>query len=164
MGLAFTSGKVALANNNTQVSGPTSANVLDFVGYGLANQFEGAGAAPSPTILNSITRVNGDTNNNNVDFTITLPTPQSSGNLAVTDLQSTVHKYKFVQNTFVKEDGIIFETEVKDIKIYTLSGQLIRTSESKYARYLNVADLQKGNYIITATIDNQPVSQKIIKD
>ncbi|WP_312088653.1 lamin tail domain-containing protein [Chryseobacterium sp.] len=164
VGLAFTSGKVALANNNTQVSGPTSANVLDFVGYGLANQFEGAGAAPSPTILNSITRVSGDTNNNNIDFTITLPTPESSGNLAVTDLQSTAHKYKFVQNTFVKEDEIVFGTEVKDIKIYSLSGQLIKTSESKYAKYLNVADLQKGNYIITATIDNQPVSQKIIKD
>ncbi len=164
VGLALTSGKVALASNATQVTGPTAANVLDFVGYGLANQYEGAGAAPSPTILNSITRTNGDTNNNNVDFTITLPTPQASGTLAVNDLQNAMHKYKFVQNTFVKNDEIVFGTEVKDIKIYTLSGQLVKTSSVRNNLSLNVAELQKGNYIVTGMINNQPVSQKIIKD
>lgn len=164
VGLALTSGKVALASNATQVTGPTAVNVLDFVGYGLANQYEGAGAAPSPTILNSITRTNGDTNNNNVDFTITLPTPQASGTLAVNDLQNAMHKYKFVQNTFVKNDEIVFGTEVKDIKIYTLSGQLVKTSSVRNNLSLNVAELQKGNYIVTGMINNQPVSQKIIKD
>jgi hypothetical protein len=29
---------------------------------------------------------------------------------------------------------------------------------------LNVAELQKGNYIVTGTVNNQPVSQKILKD
>ncbi|MXS70824.1 T9SS type A sorting domain-containing protein [Flavobacteriaceae bacterium W22] len=164
VGLALTSGKVALASNATQVTGPTAANVLDFVGYGLANQYEGAGAAPSPTILNSITRTNGDTNNNNVDFTITLPTPQSSGTLAVNDLQNTSMKNMFVQNTFVKNDEIVFGTEVKDIKIYTLSGQLVKTSSVRNNLSLNVAELQKGNYIVTGMINDQPVSQKIIKD
>jgi Lamin Tail Domain len=164
VGLALTSGKVALASNATQVTGPTAANVLDFVGYGLANQYEGAGAAPSPTILNSITRTNGDTNNNNVDFTITLPTPQSSGTLAVNDLQNTSLKNMFVQNTFVKNDEIVFGTEVKDIKIYTLSGQLVKTSSVRNNLSLNVAELQKGNYIVTGMINDQPVSQKIIKD
>ncbi|QQV03327.1 MULTISPECIES: lamin tail domain-containing protein [Chryseobacterium] len=164
VGLALTSGKVALASNATQVTGPTAANVLDFVGYGLANQYEGAGAAPSPTILNSITRTNGDTNNNNVDFTITLPTPQASGTLAVNDLQNAMRKYKFVQNTFVKNDEILFGTEVKDIKVYTLSGQLVKTSSVRNNLSLNVAELQKGNYIVTGVINNQPVSQKIIKD
>ncbi|WP_312341609.1 lamin tail domain-containing protein [Chryseobacterium binzhouense] len=164
VGLALTSGKVALASNATQVTGPTAANVLDFVGYGLANQYEGAGAAPSPTILNSITRTNGDTNNNNVDFTITLPTPQSSGTLAVNDLQNISMKNMFVQNTFVKNDEIVFGTEVKDIKIYTLSGQLVKTSSVRNNLSLNVAELQKGNYIVTGMINDQPVSQKIIKD
>ncbi|WP_144282509.1 lamin tail domain-containing protein [Chryseobacterium echinoideorum] len=165
VGLALTSGKVALASNATQVTGPTAANVLDFVGYGLANQYEGAGAAPSPTILNSITRTNGDTNNNNVDFTITLPTPQASGTLAVNDLQNnSVLKNSFVQNAFVKNDEIVFGTEVRDIKIYTLSGQLVKTSSIRNNMSLNVAELQKGNYIVTGMINDQPVSQKIIKD
>lgn len=51
--IGLTSGKIALATNNTRVTGPTAPNVVDFVGYGIADQFEGNGAAPSPTILNS---------------------------------------------------------------------------------------------------------------
>lgn len=164
VGLALTSGKVALASNATQVTGPTASNVLDFVGYGLANQFEGAGAAPSPTILNSITRTNGDTNNNNVDFTITLPTPQSSGVLAVNDVSNNSMKSQFIKNSFVKNEEIIFGTDVKDVKIYSLSGQMVKTASVKQGATLNIAELQKGNYIVTGTVNNQPVSQKILKD
>lgn len=165
VGLALTSGKVALASNATPVTGPTAANVLDFVGYGLANQFEGAGAAPSPTILNSITRTTGDTNNNNVDFTISLPTPQAtSGTLAVNDLTDLSKKSMFIKNSLVKNDEIIFAAEVKDIKVYTLSGQLVKTASVKNGVSLNIAELQKGNYIVTGFVDNQPVSQKILKD
>lgn len=165
VGLALTSGKVALASNATPVTGPTATNVLDFVGYGLANQFEGAGAAPSPTILNSITRTTGDTNNNNVDFTISLPTPQAtSGTLAVNDLTDLSKKSMFIKNSLVKNDEIVFAAEVKDIKVYTLSGQLVKTASVKNGVSLNVAELQKGNYIVTGFVDNQPVSQKILKD
>ncbi|WP_265429734.1 lamin tail domain-containing protein [Chryseobacterium sp. YIM B08800] len=164
IGLALTSGKVALASNATQVTGPTASNVLDFVGYGLVNQYEGTGAAPSPTILNSISRTIGDTNNNNVDFTISLPTPQSTtGTLAVNDL-TDLSKKGFIKNSLVKNDEIIFAAEVKDIKVYTLSGQLVKTASVKNGVSLNVAELQKGNYIVTGFIDNQPVSQKILKD
>lgn len=164
VGLALTSGKVALASNATPVTGPTAANVLDFVGYGSANQFEGTGAAPSPTILNSISRTSGDTNNNNVDFTISLPTPQStSGTLAVNDL-TDLSKKGFIKNSLVKNDEIIFAAEVKDIKVYTLSGQLVKSASVKNGVSLNVAELQKGNYIVTGLVDNQPVSQKILKD
>ncbi|MFL9834464.1 lamin tail domain-containing protein [Chryseobacterium terrae] len=164
VGLALTSGKVALASNATPVTGPAASNVLDFVGYGLANQYEGSGAAPSPTILNSISRTTGDTNNNNVDFTVSLPTPQSTtGTLAVSDLTNLSRK-GFIKNSLVKNDEIIFDSEVKDIKIYTLSGQLIKTASVKDGASLNVAELQKGNYIVTGMISNQPVSQKILKD
>ncbi|MDY0932474.1 lamin tail domain-containing protein [Chryseobacterium sp. CFBP8996] len=165
IGLALTSGKVALASNATPVTGPTAANVLDFVGYGLANQYEGTGAAPSPTILNSITRTSGDTNSNNVDFTISLPTPQStSGTLAVNDLTDLSKRSMFIKNSLVKNDEIIFAAEVKNIKVYTLSGQLVKTASVKNGVSLNVAELQKGNYIVTGFVDNQPVSQKILKD
>jgi hypothetical protein len=164
IGLGLTSGKIALASNATQVTGPTASNVLDFVGYGLVNQYEGSGAAPSPTILNSITRTVGDTNNNNVDFTATLPTPQSTnGTLAVNDI-SNLSKRGFIKNSLVKNDEIIFDTEVKDIKIYTPAGQLVKTASVKDGIALNVAELQKGNYIVTGLVNNQPVSQKILKD
>lgn len=165
IGLSLTSGKVALASNATQVTSPTSINVLDFVGYGSANQFEGAGSAPSPTIINSISRTIGDTNNNNVDFTSTLPTPQStSGTLAVNDINNLSKKAGFIKNSLVKNDEIIFDAEVKNLKVYTLSGQLVKTASVKDGASLNVAELQKGNYIVTGLVNNQPVSQKILKD
>ncbi len=75
LGLALTSGKVALASNATMVIEPTASNVLDFVGYGLAGKHEGSGTAPSYIILNLISRTDEDTNNNSVDFTSTPPTP-----------------------------------------------------------------------------------------
>ncbi|MCX8532729.1 lamin tail domain-containing protein [Chryseobacterium luquanense] len=163
VGLALTSGKVALASNTTQVTGPTASNVLDFVGYGSANQYEGTGTAPSPTILNSITRTSGDTNNNSVDFTVTLPTPQSSGTLAVNDVNNA-KRSEFIKNSLVKSDEITFGADVKDVKVYTLSGQLVKTSSIKANGTLNVAELAEGNYIVTGTINNQLVSQKILKD
>jgi len=163
LGIGLTSGKVALASNTTQVTGPTASNVLDFVGYGLANQYEGTGAAPSPTILNSITRITGDTNNNSVDFTIGLPTPQG-GTLAVTDISANAVRPNFIKNTFVKNSEIVFGADVKDVKVYNMMGQVVKTASVRENEPLNVDELQKGNYIVTGTINNEPVSQKILKD
>lgn len=165
IGLALTSGKVALANNTTQVTGPTASNVIDFVGYGLANQYEGSGAAPSPSILNSITRTSGDTNNNNIDFTVTLPTPQAgTATLDVNDLSNNSLQYNFIKNSLVRSNKIMFSADVKDLKIYSLSGQLLKTSSVKANDALDVAELQKGPYILTGTVNGKQITQKILKN
>jgi hypothetical protein len=164
IGLALTSGKVALASNASQVTGPTASNVLDFVGYGLANQYEGIGAAPSPSILNSITRVSGDSNSNNVDFTVTLPTPQSGAGVVVLAAEdSNLAKYNFIKNSSVSDNKIIFSADVKDLKIYSMSGQLVKAASPKANDALNISELQKGNYIVTGTVNEKRVSQKILK-
>jgi len=160
--IGLTSGKLALATNATPVTGPTASNVLDFVGYGLSSQYEGTGAAPSPTILNSITRISADTNNNNTDFTISFPTPQSTGGtLATGDISNA--KSMFVKNTLVRNE-IIFGTEVQDIQIYTMSGQLVKSANVKATSKLNISDLPKGNYIITGFMNNARVNERIIKE
>lgn len=163
LGLALTSGKVALASSAAQVTGPAASNVIDFVGYGLANQYEGSGAAPSPSILNSINRVSGDSNNNGVDFTVGLPSPQA-GILAVKDLYDSTPKYGFIRNSLVKNNEIVFGPAVKDVKIYSSSGQLVKTSSVKANEALNISELQKGSYIVTGTVNNKPVTQKILKE
>lgn len=161
--LGLTSGKVALATNTTRVTGPTASNVIDFVGYGLADQYEGAGAAPSPTILNSISRTSGDTNNNNVDFTVTLPTPQATDTtLAVGDTNG--NKSIFIKNTLVKNGEILFGSDVQDLKLYNMSGQLVKTINLKGNPKLNISDLPKGHYIATATINNKKVTERIVKE
>ena len=158
--IGFTSGKVALASNTTQVTGPTASNVLDFVGYGSADQYEGAGAAPSPTILNSITRISGDTNRNNIDFTIALASPQA-GTLAVNE--NNASKASFIKNSVVR-NKIMFATDVQDVKIYSITGQLVKASSVKANETLDVAELQKGTYIVTGTVNNIKVTERILKD
>lgn len=163
--IGLTSGKVALATNNTRVTGPTASNVIDFVGYGIVDQYEGTGAAPSPTILNSITRLNNaaDTNNNNVDFVAALPSPQSSGStLSVGDLNNS--KSVFIKNTMVRNNEIIFGSGVQDVKIYNMSGQLVKTINVNGNTKLNIADLPKGNYIVTGTVNSTKVTERILKD
>lgn len=86
----------------------------------------------------------------------------NSGTLAVSDLSKT--NENFVRNSFVKNNEITFGAEVKDVKIYTMSGQLVKTASVKENELVSVAELAKGNYIVTGTVNNKPVSQKILKD
>jgi hypothetical protein len=98
LSLSNTGGKVILANTTTNATfttgsqtygagGSLSANVVDFVGYGTGNAFEGTGTAPAPsnTTTSIIRNSTGsgstltflDTNNNSVDFTIGAPNLRS---------------------------------------------------------------------------------------
>jgi predicted extracellular nuclease len=81
--LSATSGKVALVNSATALTGvcPT-VGVEDLVGFGTAATcFEGAG--PTATLSNTTAAIRGgggctDTQNNNSDFTAGAPTPQNT--------------------------------------------------------------------------------------
>ena len=163
LNIAGANGKVALASTLAQVVSPTDSHVIDFVGFGTANLSEGTAAA-APSNTTSISRTNGiDTNNNTADFTAGAPTPQNMGSsLAVSDFNKS--KSNFVKNTFVKDEAITFGADVKDVKVYNMFGQVVKTASVKNNGTLNVAELQKGSYIVTGTVNNQPVSQKILKD
>ena len=69
--MASSSGKVALVNNITKMSSSdpqtdaNSAALVDFVGFGSANAYEGTGAAPSPSNTKSIRRLDNSGNQNN---------------------------------------------------------------------------------------------------
>lgn len=83
--MAAGAGKVALASINTSLgcnggSTPCSAaqlaNIVDLVGYGSANFFEGAGPTGNLSSTSSAARASGgcvDTDNNNLDFTVINP-------------------------------------------------------------------------------------------
>jgi predicted extracellular nuclease len=80
--MSGTTGKVALANIATAITGVTSSAVQDLVGFGpTANAFEGAGAAPLASNVNALFRVgNGctDDNQNASDFTALAAAPRNS--------------------------------------------------------------------------------------
>jgi len=86
-----TAGQVILANtttglpcNGTSTPPPCSASdpsIIDLVGYGSVNFYEGSGTAPAPSNTTSdIRKVNGcyDTNNNNTDFATGTPVPRNT--------------------------------------------------------------------------------------
>ena len=80
--MAGASGKVALANSATPLSGtvPTGAALIDAVSYGSANGIEGT---PTPLLSNTTAALrNGggcdDTGNNGNDFTVGTPNPRNS--------------------------------------------------------------------------------------
>ncbi|MCW3160092.1 T9SS type A sorting domain-containing protein [Chryseobacterium oryctis] len=73
-------------------------------------------------------------------------------------------KLGFVKNTFVKNNEIAFGANAKDVKIYNMLGQVVKSASVKADSNLDVSELAKGNYIVTGTVNNQPVSQKILKD
>lgn len=80
--LSATAGKVALVSNATVLNGsaPSGPHVVDFVGYGSANAFEGSPAATLGNITAAKRASNGcaDTDNNRADFTVGSPTPRNT--------------------------------------------------------------------------------------
>jgi hypothetical protein len=81
--MAGANGKVALVSNQTAIgaiSCPT-AGILDFVGYGTANCFEGSAAAPALSATAAGARAQAgcaDVNNNGADFTALTPLARNS--------------------------------------------------------------------------------------
>jgi len=82
--MSGTNGKVALVTSTTALTCGTGcatvAGVKDFVGYGTANDFEGA-AAPGLSNTTADKRADNapDTDNNAADFTAVTPDPRSNG-------------------------------------------------------------------------------------
>jgi hypothetical protein len=88
--MSATAGKVALVSStaslgcnggSTACSAAQLALILDLVGYGGANFYEGAGAAPTLSNTTAALRLGGgctDTNNNSADFVAGAPAPRNT--------------------------------------------------------------------------------------
>ena len=134
--MSATSGKVALVNNGTALSGcaaacHSAAGVVDFVGFGAAND---AAGSPTPALSNTTsaqrtTSPFTNTGNNSADFTVAAPTPAGAGNApppgcdstptppecvpgstTIQDIQGTGFKSPLIGQTVSKVDGIVTAT------------------------------------------------------
>ncbi len=86
---------------------------------------------------------------------------QLGGTLAITDA-SKANK-KFIKNSLVVNNELAFGIEAKNVKIYTITGQLVKTASVKENESLSVAELKEGNYIVTGTVNGKNISEKITK-
>jgi len=81
--MGATGGKVALVSSTAPLAGdkPVSDTIVDLVGYGSANYYEGAGAAPPPGNTTADLRAAGgctDTDQNAGDFATGAPVPRNT--------------------------------------------------------------------------------------
>ncbi|WP_313028595.1 T9SS type A sorting domain-containing protein [Soonwooa sp.] len=80
-------------------------------------------------------------------------------NLAVGDVNAS--KVNLVKNTVVANE-LIFG-QAANVSVINMAGQVVKTAEVKENTKLDVSNLAKGTYVVTATVNGQAVSQKVIK-
>lgn len=169
---ATANGKIALMNNTTTINGISPTGAVDFVGFGTANGYEGGAAAPAPSVTNAIFRINGgctDTNVNGSDFISAAAAPKNSASsindcstLGTSDLINL--KNIFLKNTMV-DNTLSFQAKGNaSVKVYNANGQLVKSATiSAQNANVDVASLPKGNYVVTAELNGEKISQKVIK-
>lgn len=84
--MSGSNGKVALVAATTLLSGACPAGLVDQVGYGSANCFEGSAAAPALSSTTAALRAGDgctDSNDNGADFASGTPTPRNSASAIV---------------------------------------------------------------------------------
>ena len=122
-------------------------------------------SAIAPTVLKSVAiRQDGGatagTGNVSIDNLVVTTYPSSV--LATTDVIKS--KNIFLKNSLV-DNTLSFQTKGNaTVRVYNTNGQLVKTANvSAQNANVNVANLPKGNYVVTAELDGETVSQKILK-
>ena len=122
-------------------------------------------SAIAPTVLKSVAiRQDGGatagTGNVSIDNLVVTTYPSSV--LATTDVIKS--KNIFLKNSLV-DNTLSFQTKGNaTVRVYNTNGQLVKTANvSAQNANVNVANLPKGNYVVTAVLDGETVSQKILK-
>lgn len=119
-------GKIALCSDTTSltVSNPSGAPVVDFIGYGTANYYEGTGACAALSNTTSGSRNNGgctDTDVNSADFTVGAVNPRNSSTLAWFCATKKLDVATIIPAT--PEVGVPF-----DVVVYSRNGSGVRTN------------------------------------
>jgi predicted extracellular nuclease len=150
--MSATSGKVALVSSTTALGCGTTcasaAGVRDFVGYGGANDFEGA-AAPGLSNTTADLRAGGgatDTDNNSADFTASAPDPHGGQGTPpppppshpIHEIQGAAHRSPLGGTavstggivTAVARNGFWIEDPVPDADLGTSEGLFVFTGKA----------------------------------
>ena len=122
-------------------------------------------SAIAPTVLKSVAiRQDGGatagTGNVSIDNLVVTTYPSSV--LATTDVIKS--KNIFLKNSLV-DNTLSFQTKGNaTVRVYNTNGQLVKSDTiSAQNANVNVANLPKGNYVVTAELNGETVSQKILK-
>ncbi len=169
--MSATAGKVTLVNNGTLLTGscPAGGTIIDRVGYGGANCFEGAGPTAALTNTTSAQRTPAgqDTNNNSSDFTVGSPSPTNSGSLpdttppSITTLSPADNATGVATNSTL---SIVFDENVtKNVGVITVHNSSINTDDYVFLQTSNPNVTISGNTLTIAGVNLQPNSDYYIR-
>lgn len=156
LNLSGSSGKIALALGNTQISGVNGSNVVDFVGFGSANDFEGG--APVSTLSNSTSAKRSDfidSNDNSDDFNVVTPdlTYTLDGEFYTvsfnTDGGSEISEVQVYENNKVTRPSDPTKTGYVFVNWYTSSDF---TTEFNFDTLINVETTLYAKWLIERTV------------
>lgn len=157
LNLAAGAGKIALVSNSTPLAGTNSASaptVIDFVGYGGANTYEGtASAAALSTVLAAFRSGDGcnDTNQNSADFTVAAPTPRNASQ-PLRNCGNQVLVANPAMLTFSAPTGQVASTATYTLAGYNLGGTTAVTISSNNAAVLVSTTGAAGSFGPTASV------------
>ena len=153
--MSGTTGKVALVNNQTALSGsnPTTG-VVDLIGFGAANYSE---TTPTPALTNTTANFrasNGctDTDNNSTDFVSGAPAPRNSATAFNVCLLSTPTVNLSVSSNAGDETGTTVIT-------VTATSTSTLTSDQTVSLNINGTSITAGDYSLSNTLITIPAGQ-----
>jgi hypothetical protein len=172
LALSGSNGRVALASFSTAIPAgcATGAGIIDVVGYGTANCYEGAAATAALTSTTAAFRANGgctDTNNNGADFTSATPAPRNSSTAVNTCVLSVKQNEISGLNMYPNpvKNGNLYITsnssEAKSVEIYDILGKQVLNAKVSN-NTVNVSNLKGGSYIVKINEEGKTASRKLI--
>ena len=157
LNLAATAGRIALVSNSTPLTGASSASaptVIDFVGYGAADTYEGnMPVAALSTTLAAFRSSDGcnDTNQNATDFAVATPAPRNS-NQSKKNCGNQVLVANSAILTFSAPTGQVANTATYTLAGYNLAAGATITITSSNAAVLLSTTGMAGSFGPTANI------------
>ncbi|MCL9806062.1 lamin tail domain-containing protein [Flavobacterium amniphilum] len=169
--MASANGKVILVNSTTQetTSNPSGANIIDKVGYGSANAFEGAGATGALSNTTAAIRNTGgciDTDSNSADFTVATPTPRNTATTlspcTLSNPDNSISGLKVYpnpakNNLYISSDSFA----EKQIELYDVLGKVALKAKVTNAP-INLSGLTSGVYVVKVTEEGKTATRKIV--
>lgn len=167
LAMSGSNGKVILVNTTTAETtiDPSGSQIIDKVGYGTTNGYEGSGSTGTAlTSTTSAQRNNAgstDTNDNAADFTTATTLPRNSLSLGIKQNKiSGLNVYPNPVtngNLFISSDS----NQVKAVTVFDVLGkQVLKANVS--SQPMNVSSLSKGVYILKITEAGQTASRKLV--
>ena len=142
------------------IASPTNTATLQINSQPLLTNATGIGTAPAALSGIAIREAGSATTGTGTVTLDNLVVKTYTPSLSTIDFNS--QKLNLVKNTKVTNE--INFGEKANVKIYNVSGSLVKSASVEKNTSLNVSSLPKGIYVVTGEVNGQSVSQKIIKE